>query len=67
MPPRPLDWAATWRNWWIDELAKAPKLAGTPPQPSSFDRSQTDKVIAETADNWAFAAKWTGLTIKPVR
>ncbi|AOH86276.1 prolyl endopeptidase [Sphingomonas panacis] len=26
----------------------------------------TDKVIAETADVWAFAAKWTGLAIKPV-
>nr|WP_246347158.1 prolyl oligopeptidase family serine peptidase [Sphingomonas jinjuensis] len=27
----------------------------------------TDKVIAETADEWAFAAKWTGLQVKPVR
>jgi prolyl oligopeptidase len=25
----------------------------------------TDKVIEETADLWAFAAKWTGLAIKP--
>ncbi|MDO7842378.1 prolyl oligopeptidase family serine peptidase [Sphingomonas immobilis] len=24
------------------------------------------KVIAETADEWAFAAKWTGLAIKPI-
>ena len=27
----------------------------------------TDKVIEEAADNWAFAAKWTGLAVKPVR
>ena len=26
----------------------------------------TDKVIEETADLWAFAAKWTGLEVKPV-
>ena len=24
-----------------------------------------DKVIAEVADMWAFAAQWTGLAIKP--
>ena len=27
----------------------------------------TDKIIAETADAWAFAAKWTGLDVKPVK
>ncbi|MEO5867012.1 MAG: prolyl oligopeptidase family serine peptidase [Sphingomonas sp.] len=27
----------------------------------------TDKIIAETANAWAFAAKWTGLTVKPVQ
>lgn len=27
----------------------------------------TDKVIEETSDLWAFAAKWTGLDVKPVR
>ncbi len=27
----------------------------------------TDKVIAETANLWAFAAKWTGLDVTPVR
>nr|MDQ2878489.1 prolyl oligopeptidase family serine peptidase [Pseudomonadota bacterium] len=27
----------------------------------------TDKIIAETADEWAFAAKWTGLTVKPMK
>jgi prolyl oligopeptidase len=26
----------------------------------------TDKLIAETADSWAFAAAWTGMTVKPV-
>nr|WP_299907794.1 prolyl oligopeptidase family serine peptidase [Sphingomonas bacterium] len=26
----------------------------------------TDKVIAETADSWAFAAAWTGMTVKPI-
>ena len=26
----------------------------------------TDKVIAETANLWAFAAKWTGLDVKLV-
>ena len=25
----------------------------------------TDKIIAEAADNWAFAAAWTGMTVKP--
>ena len=24
-----------------------------------------DKTIAETADLWAFAARWTGLEVKP--
>jgi len=27
----------------------------------------TDKVIAEAADSWAFAAAWTGMTVKPTR
>lgn len=27
----------------------------------------TDKVIAEAADNWAFMAAWTGMTVKPIR
>jgi len=27
----------------------------------------TDKVIEETSDLWAFAAKWTGLDVKPVQ
>lgn len=27
----------------------------------------TDKVIQETSDLWAFAAKWTGLDVKPVQ
>lgn len=27
----------------------------------------TDKIIEETSDLWAFAAKWTGLKVKPVR
>lgn len=27
----------------------------------------TDKIIQETSDLWAFAAKWTGLDVKPVQ
>ncbi len=27
----------------------------------------TDKIIEETSDLWAFAAKWTGLEVKPVQ
>ncbi|WP_422058076.1 prolyl oligopeptidase family serine peptidase [Sphingomonas sp.] len=27
----------------------------------------TDKIIEETSDLWAFAAKWTGLDVKPVQ
>jgi prolyl oligopeptidase len=27
----------------------------------------TDKIIDEAADLWAFAAKWTGMTVKPVQ
>ncbi len=27
----------------------------------------TDKIIEETADLWAFAAKWTGLSVTPVK
>ncbi len=27
----------------------------------------TDKVIAEAADSWAFAAAWTGMTVKATR
>lgn len=27
----------------------------------------TDKIIAETAMDWAFIARWTGMTVRPVR
>ena len=26
----------------------------------------TDKIVAETADLWAFVAHWTGLTVRPI-
>jgi len=48
------------------EIGPKPHLIRIETRAGHGSGKPTDKVIAETADNWAFAAKWTGLTIKPV-
>ncbi|WP_242150084.1 prolyl oligopeptidase family serine peptidase [Sphingomonas sp. BAUL-RG-20F-R05-02] len=48
------------------EIGDKPHLIRIETRAGHGSGKPTDKVIAETADNWAFAAKWTGLAIKPV-
>jgi len=48
------------------EIGPKPHLIRIETRAGHGSGKPTDKVIAETADNWAFAAKWSGLAIKPV-
>lgn len=48
------------------DLGPKPRLARIETRAGHGSGKPTDKVIAETADAWAFAAKWTGLAVKPV-
>lgn len=48
------------------DLGPKPRLVRIETRAGHGSGKPTDKVIAETADAWAFAAKWTGLTVKPV-
>lgn len=49
------------------DLGPKPRLVRIETRAGHGSGKPTDKVIAETADAWAFAAKWTGLTVKPVQ
>ena len=49
------------------DIGDKPHLAMIETRAGHGSGKPTDKVIAETADLWAFAAKWTGMTVKPVR
>ena len=60
----------------LDKLAAALQAADIGPKPHLVrietraghgTGKPTDKVIEETSDLWAFAAKWTGLDVKPVK
>lgn len=48
------------------DLGPKPRLVRIETRAGHGSGKPTDKVIAETADLWAFAAKWTGLEVKPV-
>lgn len=48
------------------DLGPKPRLVRIETRAGHGSGKPTDKVIAETADAWAFAAKWTGLQVKPV-
>lgn len=49
------------------DLGPKPRIVRIETRAGHGSGKPTDKVIAETADAWAFAAKWTGLTVKPVQ
>jgi prolyl oligopeptidase len=49
------------------DIGDRPHLARIETRAGHGSGKPTDKVIEEAADNWAFAAKWTGLVVKPVR
>lgn len=48
------------------DLGPKPRLVRIETRAGHGSGKPTDKAIAETADVFAFAAKWTGLAIKPV-
>ena len=49
------------------DLGSKPRLVRIETRAGHGSGKPTDKVIDETATDWAFIARWTGLTIKPVR
>lgn len=49
------------------DIGDKPHLARIETRAGHGSGKPTDKVIEEAADNWAFAAKWTGLAVKPVK
>ena len=48
------------------DLGSKPRLVRIETRAGHGSGKPTDKVIDETATDWAFIARWTGLTIKPV-
>ena len=48
------------------QLGAKPQLIRIETRAGHGSGKPTDKIISETADLWAFAAKWTGLTIHPL-
>lgn len=49
------------------QLGDKPQLIRIETRAGHGSGKPTDKIISETADLWAFAAKWTGLSIHPIR
>ena len=49
------------------DIGDKPHLARIETRAGHGSGKPTDKVIEEAADNWAFAATWTGLAVKPVK
>ena len=49
------------------DLGPKPRLARIETRAGHGSGKPTDKIIAETADAWAFAARWTGMTVKAIR
>lgn len=47
------------------DLGDRPHLVRIETRAGHGSGKPTDKVIEETADLWAFAARWTGLTVRP--
>ena len=48
------------------DLGPKPRLVRIETRAGHGSGKPTDKIIAETADAWAFAARWTGMTVKPI-
>lgn len=48
------------------DLGPKPRLARIETRAGHGSGKPTDKIIAETADAWAFAAHWTGMTVKAI-
>lgn len=49
------------------DLGPKPRLVRIDTRAGHGSGKPTDKLIAEAADAWAFAARWTGLAVEPVR
>ncbi len=49
------------------DLGPKPRLIRIETRAGHGSGKPTDKIIAEAADNWAFAAHWTGMDVKPIR
>ena len=47
------------------DLGPKPRLVRIETRAGHGSGKPVDKVIAETADEWAFIAKWTGMTVRP--
>jgi len=48
------------------DLGPKPRLVRIETRAGHGSGKPTDKIIDETASDWAFIAKWTGMTVKPV-
>ncbi|MEO5495086.1 MAG: prolyl oligopeptidase family serine peptidase [Sphingomonas sp.] len=49
------------------DLGPKPRLVRIETRAGHGSGKPTDKIIDETASDWAFIAKWTGMVVKPVR
>jgi prolyl oligopeptidase len=49
------------------DLGPKPRLIRIETRAGHGSGKPTDKIIAEAADAWAFAARWTGMTVKTIR
>jgi prolyl oligopeptidase len=49
------------------DLGPKPRLVRIETRAGHGSGKPTDKIIDETAIDWAFIAKWTGMTVKPVQ
>jgi prolyl oligopeptidase len=49
------------------DLGPKPRLARIEMRAGHGSGKPTDKIIEEAADSWAFAARWTGMTVKQIR
>lgn len=48
------------------DLGTRPRLVRIETRAGHGSGKPTDKIIDETANDWAFIAKWTGMTVKPI-
>jgi prolyl oligopeptidase len=48
-------------------LGPKPRLVRIETRAGHGSGKPTDKIIDETASDWAFIAKWTGMTVRPIQ
>jgi prolyl oligopeptidase len=48
------------------DLGAKPRLIRIETRAGHGSGKPTDKIVSETADLWAFVAKWTGLSVRPI-